>query len=64
MIRTETGQLARIHAVNGLLSGLGISNESVGKKVYLAIYRGLHSDDMLSKEAALERLDVVCSAMP
>ncbi|WBS04832.1 hypothetical protein OU994_11420 [Pseudoduganella sp. SL102] len=63
MIRTETEQLARIHAVNGLLSGCGVSKESVGKSTFLEIYRGLHSADMRAKQAAFERLDAIRQTM-
>ena len=43
MIRTETEQLARIHAVDKLLRIYGVDEQSVGEMVYRNIYRGLHS---------------------
>lgn len=61
MIRTETVQLARIHAVDKLLMAYGVNKESVGKDVYLGIFRGLHSDEMQMKEAAFKKLDAIVS---
>lgn len=57
MIRVETEQLARIHAVDKLLECYGVSEESVGKKEYLSIYRDLHSEDLRTKEAAFKQLE-------
>jgi len=57
MIRTETEQLARIHAVDKLLMCYGVDEESVGKDKYLSIYLGLHSEDPNKKETAIKRLD-------
>jgi hypothetical protein len=57
MIRTETVRLARIHAVDKLLNIYGISEESVGEKNFLKIYRGLHSEDVAKKEATFTQLD-------
>lgn len=57
MIRVETGQLARIHAVDKLLECYGVSEESVGQKEYLSIYRGLHNEDLRTKEKAFKQLD-------
>jgi hypothetical protein len=56
MIRTETEQLARIHAVDKLLRIYGVDEQSVGETVYRDIYRGLHSPAAHMKEAALSRL--------
>jgi hypothetical protein len=56
MIRTETKQLARIHAVDKLMRIYGVDEQSVGETVYLDIYRGLRSPEMHMKEAALSRL--------
>jgi len=56
MIRTETEQLARIHAVDKLLRIYGVDEQSVGETVYLDIYRGLNSPVAHMKEAALSRL--------
>lgn len=57
MIRTETRQLARVHAVDKLLAFYGISELSADKKTYLSIYRNLHSEDLQKKEAAFRQLD-------
>lgn len=57
MIRIETKQLARIHAVNKLLECFGVSKESVEKKLYSSLYRGLHSEDLGEKEAAFKQLE-------
>jgi hypothetical protein len=59
MIRTETEQLARIHAVDKLLECYGVTKESVGKNNYSEFYRGLHSDDPETKDAAFRRLDAL-----
>jgi hypothetical protein len=57
MIRTETEQLARIHAVDKLLECYGVTEESLEKNKYLSLYRGLHSEDVRTKEAAFKQLD-------
>ena len=57
MIRVETEQLARIHAVDKLLECFGVTEESVGRDKYLFIYRGLHSEDLRTKEAAFRQLE-------
>lgn len=59
MIFTETGYLASIHAVNKLLLCHDVSEETVGKRKYLSIYRGLHSVDLLEKEAAFKEIDAL-----
>lgn len=59
MVRTETEQLGRIHALDKLLQCCGVSEESVGKSKYLEIYRGLHSDDLSAKEGAFRKLDAL-----
>lgn len=59
MIRTESEQLAQIHALKGLLQGCGISKELVGKAKFSALYRGLHSVDMTAREAAFAELDAL-----
>lgn len=59
MIFTETGYLASIHAVNKLLLCHDVSEESVGKRKYLSIYRGLRSADALAKEAAFKEIDAL-----
>jgi hypothetical protein len=59
MIRTETEQLARIHAVDKLLSCYGVTKESVGKNTFLNLYKGLHSADVRMKEAAFKQLDAI-----
>lgn len=57
MIRVETKQLARIHAVDKILECYGVSEESVGKNKYINIYRGLHSENLTDKEAAFKQLE-------
>jgi hypothetical protein len=57
MIRTETDNLAAIHAVNALLACYGVSKESIGVKPYQSIYRGLRAEDLAAKEAAFKQLD-------
>lgn len=57
MIRTETEQLARIHAVDKIMGCYGISEDSVGHGNYLKIYRDLHSDDPELMEEAFTQLD-------
>jgi hypothetical protein len=57
MVRTETKQLARIHAVDKLLKCYGATKESLGKDRYQCLYRALHSDDVRAKEAAFKQLD-------
>jgi len=57
MIRVETKQLARIHAVDKILECYGVSEESVGKNKYINIYRGLHSENLKDKEAAFKQLE-------
>lgn len=57
VIRTETEQLARIHAVDKLLQCYGVTKESVGKEKFSRLYRGLHSNNAQTKEAAFEQLD-------
>ena len=52
MIRIETDNLAHIHAVNKLLLYHDVSEESVGKRKYLSIYRNLRSGDLLRIEDA------------
>jgi hypothetical protein len=59
MIRTETEQLVRIHAVDKLLKCYGVTKASVGKDVYSGLYRGLHSEDMRIKEATFKKLDAL-----
>lgn len=59
MIRTETEQLPRIHAVNKLLECYCVTEESVGKSIYSDIYRGLHSEDLSAKERAFKQLDAI-----
>ena len=61
MIRTETQQLARIHAVDKLLDSYGVSEESVGKAKYLYFYRGLHNEDLQLKESIFRQLEVLVS---
>jgi len=58
MIRGETERLARIHAVDKLLAGYGVSAESVGEEKYLRIYRDLHSEDSTKQEAVFKELDM------
>ncbi len=57
MIRSEPKRLGRIHAVNALLELYGVTKESTDRKAYMAVYRGLHSDDAQEKETALRWLD-------
>lgn len=57
MIRTETEQLARIHAVNKLLECYGVTKASVGEDAYKSIFRGLHNEDLTAKERAFKQLD-------
>jgi len=59
MIRTETAQLPRIHAVNKLLECYGVTKESVGDDTYRSIFRGLHSEDLAAKERAFKQLDAL-----
>lgn len=59
MIRTETELLTRIHAVDKLLEGSGVSKDSVGQAKYSSIYKGLHSDEPAVKEAAFKELDAI-----
>lgn len=59
MIRTETDQLARIHAVNKLLECYGVTKAAVGEGTYRSIYRGLHSEDLMEKERAFNQLDAL-----
>lgn len=56
MIRTETGLLPRIHAVDKLLMRHGVSKEVVGKNEFSEIYKALHDDNIESKEFAFEKL--------
>jgi len=62
MIRTETEQLARIHAVDKLLECYGVTEESLEKNKYLSLYRGLHSEDVRTKEAAFKQLDYIAES--
>lgn len=62
MIRTETDQLARIHAVDKLLECYGVSEESIGKETYMNIYRNLHSDHLARKEDAFIQLEAMYEA--
>ena len=57
MIRVETEQLARIHAVDKLLEIYGATEKSLGEKDYLSIYRDLHNNDLKIKENAFKRLE-------
>jgi len=57
MIRTETDKLALIHAVNKLLLYHDISEESVGKRKYLSIYRNLCSGDSVKIKEGLDDID-------
>ncbi len=57
MIRTETDNLAHIHAVNKLLLYHDVSEESVGKRKYLSIYRNLRSKDLLRIEEAFNDIN-------
>jgi len=57
MIRTETVQLPRIHAVDKLLACYGVTEESVEPIKYLSIYRDLHNEDSAAKERAFKQLD-------
>lgn len=59
MIHTETEQLARIHAVDKLLECYGVNEESVGRAKYLNIYRGLHGEDLRTKESICRQLDAL-----
>lgn len=59
MIRTETDQLARIHAVDKLLRCYDVSKSSVGKDRYSMFYRGLHSEDLRTKESTFRQLDAL-----
>jgi len=59
MIRTETEQLPRIHAVDALLKCYGVSEESIGDDAYKSIYLGLHSEDLSAKERAFKQLDAL-----
>jgi uncharacterized protein YoaH (UPF0181 family) len=59
MIRVETEQLARIHAVDKLLEIYGVTEQSLGEKDYLSIYRDLHNDDFKIKENAFKRLEKI-----
>jgi hypothetical protein len=59
MIRTETEQLARIHAVDKLLACYGVSEDAVGEKKYLGIYRNLHNEDVTVKERAFRELETL-----
>ena len=59
MIRTETEQLARIHAVDKILECYGVSEESVGRRAFSDLYKGLHSSNLQVKEAAFKRLDAL-----
>ncbi|GJI93741.1 hypothetical protein RugamoR57_04590 [Duganella caerulea] len=56
MIRTETEQLPRIHAVDKLLECSGISEETMDKNLYLRIFRDLHGEDLKKKEAVFKQL--------
>ena len=62
MIRTETEQLARIHAVDKLLECYGVTEESLEKNKYLSLYRGLHSEDVRTKEASFKQLDYIAES--
>lgn len=57
MIRTESEQLARIHAVDKLLACYGFSEESAGSANFSALFRELHSEDIVTKEAAFKKLE-------
>lgn len=59
MIRTETEQLARIHAVNKPLECYGVSKESVGKDDFSTFYKGLHSEGSKIKEPPFRQLDAL-----
>jgi len=56
VIRTETEQLPRIHAVNKLLECYGVSEETMDKNLYLRIFRDLHGEDLEKKEAVFKQL--------
>lgn len=59
MIRTETEQLPRIHAVDKLLECYGVTEESIEQSKYLSIYRDLHNEDLKAKERAFKQLDAL-----
>lgn len=59
MIRTETEQLARIHAVDKILECYRVSEESVGKRAFSDLYKDLHNNNLQVKEAAFKRLDAI-----
>jgi hypothetical protein len=59
MIRTETEQLARIHAVDKLLKCYGVTKESVGKETFSGLYKGLHNENTRIKEATFRKLDAL-----
>lgn len=63
MIRTETEQLPRIHAVNKILALYGVSKSSIGEKIYREIYRGLHSDELRDKEQAFGKLEALSKTL-
>lgn len=56
VIRTETEQLPRIHAVNKLLACYGVSEETMDKNLYLRIFRDLHGKDFEKKETVFKQL--------
>jgi hypothetical protein len=57
MIRVETVLLPLIHAVNKLFECSGVTEDSIGEKRYLQIYRNLRSDDLQLKERAFKELE-------
>ncbi|WP_312520410.1 hypothetical protein [Massilia sp.] len=57
MIRTETTQLPRIHAVNKLLDINNINKSTIGEKLFKEIYRGLHSDDAREQDRAFKKIE-------
>lgn len=63
MIRTETEQLPRIHAVNKILALYGVSKSSIGEKIYREIYSGLHSDELRDKEQAFGKLEALSKTL-
>lgn len=57
MVRTETDDLAAINATNKLLQCYGITRDSVEKKRFSELYRGLRSEDPGEIERTFRQLD-------
>jgi hypothetical protein len=57
MIRTETDDLAAINATNKFLQCYGITRDSVEKKQFSQLYRGLRSENSAEVERTFRQLD-------